>query len=502
MIEIQAFPRSARRARLMLASALLAGTAASAQAQDEGGAAVSQGAHIDRQTIDGQALASGDDGTIVGVDGRRRLELAVYNNGRAMVRETRQLPLLSGVNRLKFTGVSKALVETSIRLETPSGVTVQAQGFDEGAPGLERLLRRHVGQAVTLVRENPATGEQITTRARLLGLSDGVPLVSVDGRIELAGPDFPWRFTFQGPREARFWQPGVRALVSAEESRGVDLQLSYLTGGLGWEADYDLVLPEAGGEGSLSGWASIRNDSGVGYDNAAVTLIAGEVATQDEPPRPMARGAAMESAADVRRGELGGAYHRYVLPGRVSLADGETRQLPLMDMPGIEVQRAYRVRHRAAAHTRSDPQPQAVAMTLSLAPASREGPLPGGVVRVYERGDDGALRWLGEDRIGHTPVDAPLRLEIGRAFDVQAKRRQTVYERLSDRSYESGWAITLSNATDGPVDVTVVEQLDGDWKLQDAEPAPAERDARNVTWRVEVPAGGATTVRYRVRVNY
>lgn len=486
---------------LVLAASSLA--VFSAAAQEGGDAAVSQGAVIDRQTVDGQALASGGNGLIVGTDGRRGLALTVYNSGRALVQERRELPLLDGVNRLKFTGVAERTVAGSIRLQVPDGVEVQARGFDAGVPDYQQLLARHVGSTVTLVRENPATGEQITARGRLLGVSNGQPLVSMDGRIELATGDFPWRITFDGPREARYWQPGVRALVSAADSRAVDIGLSYLTDGLGWVADYDLVLaPDAAA--TLSGWAQVRNDSGVDFDNARLALVAGEVAQEDGRGAPMALAAAMDrSAAEgVQRSALGGAYHRYVLPGRVSLADGAARQLPLIELGGLRAVKRYRVTHRARAQTRSDPEPQAVTMLLSLAGEGREQPLPAGVVRVYEQDGDGDLRWLGEDRIGHTPVDAPVRLEIGRAFDVQAQRRQTAYERLSDRSFESAWAIELGNATDATVQVTVVEELDGDWSLQEASPAPADQDAQQLSWRVEVPAGGSTVVEYRVRVKY
>lgn len=483
--------------------AMLIAVTSPAGAEENGAAAVSRGAVIERQTVDGQVLAGGGDGLIAGVDGRRELSLSVYNNGRALVRESRELPLLAGLNRLKFTGVAAALVPGSIRLDVPEGVAVRSQGFDGGAPGYEALLKRHVGRTVTLVRENPATGEQITARAKLLGLSNGQPMVSMGGRIEVAGPAFPWRITFDGPRESGYWRPGVRALVSAEESRAVDVVISYLTDGLGWEADYDLVLAEGTGPAALSGWARVHNTSGVDFDNTRLSLIAGEVAREVDRGMDMAPAAALERAgADVQRTAIGGAYHRYELPGRVSLADGVSRQLPLVVLDGLDAERTYRVSHQARAHTRSEPQPQAVTMLVSVNRAGRDEPLPGGIVRVYEQAGDGELRWLGEDRIAHTPVDAPLRLEVGRAFDVQAQRRQTAYQRLSDRSFESGWSIELSNATDDAVTVNVVEQLDGDWTLQEAEPSPAGQDAQQLTWQVQVPAGGTTVVSYRVRVKY
>jgi hypothetical protein len=236
-----------------------------------------------------------------------------------------------------------------------------------------------------------------------------------------------------------------------------------------------------------------------------VELIAGEVAVTGDGPAPRARLAAFDSAGEssAEPSALGGAYHRYELPRRISLPDGETRQLPLLELTGMPVQRLYRASYRAEPRQQSDRQPQPVSMELIVdAGGQRTEPLPAGVVRVYERDADGHLRWLGEDRIDHSPVDAPVTLTVGRAFDVQARRRQTHYERLSERSFEAAWEIELTNASEQAVPVAVEEQLSGDWEVLEASPSPRSQDAQRLEWRVNVDPGDSTTVRYRVRVQY
>ena len=47
--------------------------------------------------------------------------------------------------------------------------------------------------------------------------------------------------------------------------------------------------------------------------------------------------------------------------------------------------------------------------------------LPAGVVRVYQRDARGNPQFVGEHRIGHTPMGSSLSLATGEAFDVKVR---------------------------------------------------------------------------------
>ena len=210
--------------------------------------------------------------------------------------------------------------------------------------------------------------------------------------------------------------------------------------------------------------------------------------------------------------EAAAAADRYVYSlGRpVSLARGETKQIPLMSAQGVTVAREYRfeglvnVRHGVE---EIGPVNAAIVLELENDPDLGLGaPLPAGTVRVYgppesdgESGESGIL-FLGADAVAHTPEGETARLTIGQAFDVTARAERTVDERLSGHVYEAGQKITVQNAKDETVEVVVAGSLPRGWTMRE-ESLPHQKDSANrVSWRLIVPAGGEAELTYRVRV--
>jgi hypothetical protein len=129
-------------------------------------------------------------------------------------------------------------------------------------------------------------------------------------------------------------------------------------------------------------------------------------------------------------------------------------------------------------------------------------PLPKGVVRVYKRDSAGSPQFVGEDRIDHTPKDESVELQLGNAFDVSADRKQTDFERISDRVFESAYEVRLRNAKETPVTVRVIEPIGGDWKML-VNSHPFEKTAAfEATFAVPVKPGEEAVLSYRVRVQY
>jgi hypothetical protein len=56
-----------------------------------------------------------------------------------------------------------------------------------------------------------------------------------------------------------------------------DAELSYVTGGMTWNADYNVVAPETGDLLDLVGWVTLDNQSGKQFDHAHIKLMAGDV---------------------------------------------------------------------------------------------------------------------------------------------------------------------------------------------------------------------------------
>ena len=150
-----------------------------------------------------------------------------------------------------------------------------------------------------------------------------------------------------------------------------------------------------------------------------------------------------------------------------------------MTAPAVPVVREYRM-ESAAAIARRAPMPdqrewpQPVQVRLSFANTAAAGlgvPLPAGIVRVYEGGEDEVF--LGESRVPATPDGERVTLTLGRAFDVTARRTLTDFRREGARGeiVETAHRIALQNAKGVAVTVEVVENLQGEWRvLEESQP--------------------------------
>jgi hypothetical protein len=122
---------------------------------------------------------------------------------------------------------------------------------------------------------------------------------------------------------------------------------------------------------------------------------------------------------------------------------------------------------------------------------------------MYKQDEDGALQFVGEDQIDHTPRDETIRLRMGNAFDIVAERVQTDFKVLaSGHLYESSYKITLRNHKEEDVTVQVVEQLYGDWEVLNASHEYEKESSNRIRFDVPVERNGSAELTYTVRVKY
>ena len=229
------------------------------------------------------------------------LSITVYQQALAFVRDRRTAALAAGDVRMLFAGVSESLIVDTLALVALDGqpLDVHAMVHDGELLTPESLLRAAVGGTVRLIRENPETGEERVEVAEVLAATAGVVL-RVGDRIEtgVPGAGIPGRLVFDDVPARLRSEPVVSADVTVPGSGSRTVELTYLTHGLGWRADYVVVLDDAAEVAQLHGWANVRNDTAVAFPDAAVTLLAGQV--QFDSVRPL-RGIARRCGRSRRR---------------------------------------------------------------------------------------------------------------------------------------------------------------------------------------------------------
>ena len=431
------------------------------------------------------------------------MNLTVYTNGLALVDEVRTLAP-SGSDRLRIDGIGPQAIADSLIFATAEDVTVREIALDSDILSERALLKRSLGKTIKVARINPATGAEIIEDATVLSITDGIVL-KIGDRIETT---VPGRLIFDNVPADLSAQPALSVRMAAPLTQETPARLAYLTDGLSWDAVYTIVLTPALTTANLDGWARITNQAGIDLGPAQLSLVAGSVNRERAPMQGKILMRAEAMAADAgssapTRDELA-AFHLYRMPDVVTLADRETKQLSLMSAEGAVTQRVLEFRSSAPVYgsMRGVAQPVHAMQKVSFVNDVASGlgmPLPAGLVRAYVPDADGALRFVGEDRINNVPVGEDAALDLGRAFDITMTRQQTSFRSLGDRASEAGFTLKLKNGGTAPARVSVIEDIAGDWEMLQAS-LPHERDGLSAKWVVKVPAKGAVDLVYSVRV--
>lgn len=452
---------------------------------------------------------------------QQSLAVTIYNDNLALVKDQREVKLLKGEQALAFQEVSAQIrPETALlrNLSVPKDFWVVEQNFDFDLLTPTKLLEKYVGQKVAIVRTVPnadgAGSKELREEATVLATNNGVVLQFAD-RIETSAPG---RIVYPKVPENLRARPTLVIGLHSGAEKPQKLELSYLTGGLAWKADYVANLASDEKTLDLSGWVTLTNQSGAAYPNATLQLVAGDVNRVKERTQYRMNGVAMMDksmapAAPKMAEESLFEYHLYTLDRPTTLKENQTKQVALLSASGVPVRKEYLLKGESYYYQGSygdlgDKLKVGVFVEFDNKTESRMGmPLPKGIVRVYKRDSEGRAQFVGEDAIDHTPKNELVRLKLGEAFDVTARRKQTDYKNLGKQGvwrnvHEMAFEVELKNAKKEPVTVSVLEPIYGDWEVIQKSHAYTKEAAGTAKFKVTVPPEGSATLTYRVRVKW
>lgn len=450
------------------------------------------------------------------VQDQQELSLTVYNQDLALIRDVRNVHLKQGINRLAVREVSAQIrPETAIitSLSHPNALSLLEQNFDYDLLTPQQLLQKYIGKQVRVVKTHPTTGAEKEHVATVLSANNGVVL-KIGDRIETG---VPGRIVYDQVPDNLRDRPTLSILTNSSVAKKQTLELSYLTGGLSWKADYVAKLGKSEKYLDLNGWVTLNNQSGASYQNANLQLVAGDVNRVVEPRAQhrdvvMMKNMAAESAPEMAQESLF-EYHLYTLGRKTDVLQNQTKQVALFSASKIPVNKEFLLvgnQHYYYNRYGVISDKLKVGVFVEFENKKEDGlgiPLPKGIVRVYKNDSSENVQFIGEDRIDHTPKDEKIRLKLGDAFDVTASKKQTSYKKESafgkyKHAASSSYEIEIHNAKDEDVTVKVLEPVPGDWKMIESNIKYEKVNAHTVQWLVEVPAEKRVTLNYKVLVRY
>ncbi|HHV62077.1 MAG TPA: DUF4139 domain-containing protein [Firmicutes bacterium] len=431
---------------------------------------------------------------------RQGLYVTVYNNGLALIKDRREIALDQGLNLLKFCDIAELIDPTSVHfksLSAPGNCTLLEQNYEYDLINREKLLQNYIGKQVIL------NNDGITQEGTLLAFADGKITLEVNGKILI---DPPGKIELPRLPSGLITKPTLVWHLKSKTAMKHLVEVTYLTRGLSWRADYVAGLDASDKFLDLTGWVSINNESGASYPDATVKLVAGDVNIVGERAvRAMAK--AQPAGGTTQQFDEKGffEYHMYTLNRPTTLNSNQLKQLELLTANRVPVKKLYLFEWSSdprAGGVIGQKQVANARVFIQFTNAADSGlgmPLPAGRIRIYKSGDDGNLEFIGEDEIKHTAKDEKVTLYLGNAFDIVGERTITDYRKTGANSYEQACSIKLRNHKQEDIEVVVHERFYGDWTL--TSPAAWKKiDSGTAEFRVKVPKGKEAEILYKVKV--
>ncbi|MBM3129065.1 MAG: DUF4139 domain-containing protein [Chloroflexi bacterium] len=446
------------------------------------------------------------------------VDITVYNQNMALIKDKRVLALKAGMNEIRFTDVAAQIDPTSVQftsLTDPNGTRVLEQNYAYDIVGSKKILEKYLDQIVALVTED---GSKYS--GKLLSGADDIILQHDDGQVTTVKLARVRELKFPNLPGGLITKPTLIWLLNSSKAGNHDTQVTYITNGINWKANYVVVANAQDTAMNLNGWVTVDNQSGATYEDANLKLVAGDVrrvtpvpAARDGyalPTAPAAKAEAQFVQQDIFE------YKLYSLQRATTIRNRETKQIEFTSAANVPITKLFV--YDGASNLRfygyqiTDPNygktsstKVAVMLEFKNSEQNKLGiPLPKGTIRVYKADADGSNQFIGEDNIDHTPKDEMIRLNIGNAFDVVGERKQTNFTKVSDRVIEETYEIKLRNHKKEAVEVRVVERLYrwSNWQILRSNQDYTKTDAQTMEFRVNIKPDGESVVTYTVRYSW
>ena len=436
------------------------------------------------------------------------VSLTIYNSNFGLVKEVRSVDLHDGMNLLRLDDVATNIEPTTVSLTSltaPNSLAVREQNYQYDLIDTATILQKSIGKHVKIRQFLPGGAVNTVEGTLLNSLPTGLVIKTAEGLVlnpsgEIEVAELP---------SGLISKPSLLWELETDKAGKQRLEVGYQTSGLNWKCDYVAVVNQDDSALDLTSWVTLDNQSGATYKNAALKLLAGDVHTVPRNIMPMrayagAAMAAMAPPAPQFQEQSFEEYHLYSLQRHTDVKDKETKQLTLFNADAVKAHKRYVLEvggNRFVPMYQNQDGTMKIQTKLEVvnSEANHLGmPLPKGNVRVYKRDKDGALQFIGEDEIDHTPRDEKIRVLLGNAFDVVGQWQQTNVERVSNTVHRERYQVKLRNHKDLPITVTVIQHAYGYWKIIDASAKSNQRDSHTFEFDVDFPANGEADLTYGV----
>ena len=465
--------------------------------------------------------------------------ITIYNQDFAVVRQEILLDLKPGENQVNINEITMHLEPDSVVLRDPAGkhkLQILEQNYRADAISEPLLLSLYEGKTIDfelpggqivkgkVIRSGYTPPNYFQPGQPYYNGQQQQPVIEVNGQLRFSLPGTP---VFPSLTDDSILKPRLEWSLATDQSGKFPAEFSYVTAGMGWKADYNIVAPDKGDVVDLVGWITMDNKSGKTFENARIKLMAGDVnKIQPGMQVPMAAARAITGANEMIRPNVTekafDEYHLYTLERPTTLRDCETKQVEFIRGNGVTAKQLYiydganidinrynwgweNIRNDRTYGTESNPKVWVMREFVNSQANHLGIPLPKGRVRFYRRNDDGQIEFTGENVIDHTPRDETVRIYTGNAFDLTGERRRNDYVlETGKKSATESFEIKVRNHKKEAVKVRVVEHLYRSltWEIASSSSDYKKTDAHTIEFPITVAPDSEKVVNYTAHYSW
>lgn len=453
-------------------------------------------------------------------DNIKNVEISIYNNNLALVKDTRSINLNMGNNNIAFEGVASKIKSESVIIDGKD-IKVLEQNYDYDLITLENIIRKSIGHEIKTVKQNPTTGENIFAKAKIVSAVNANPVLEFDYGIEA---NFDGRLVFEKLPEGLREKPTLMAKIYSPKASLQDLELAYLTNGISWKTNYVAYVKDNQNL-DLTAWVTINNQSGADYKNAKISLIAGDVNKVIEIERTaygpvrsaMTLGLAdnmILEASSVEPEQISG-FQLYNMPNRADINTNQTKQMSLFEKESVKYEKEGRFSSPFyfSSYSKSSfekRKPDLYYIMNNTKEGGLDLPMPMGTVRFYENDSQSNMQFIGENNINHIAKGEKIELRLGSMFNVFVNGKivdtkeisQEKIKQRTDGCYDieitKGYFAEVEFNNGGNDEVTVVftQQLRENNKIAESNIEGKLKNANEYEWHITLPANSKKTLKF------
>jgi hypothetical protein len=422
-------------------------------------------------------------------------QVIVYNSDLALIKTEIGLNnLQKGEQYYPFDDITSRIQAESVVLTPKSGkVWLMEQNYEYDLADTPAILKKYLDKDIKVETNqgNVFFGKLQFFDNNTLAIKDkdnSLALVSQDEIQDIRLMEMPANF---------YLKPTLRWKLNSDKKQDVKADLSYLTGGLSWEAVYNMVWDDS--RLTVNSWITLSNEAGKEFNDITLKLVAGEI---NRAPRygggrkadyrtmtMMDNEAAMVSESEFHD------FHLYTVNTPVTINNKQSKQIQLYPPKSVDAEAVYEYNTYGTD----------VASLIRFINSEKNGlgiPLPAGKVLMYkEDRNDNQLALIGEDRINHTPKDEKVTLKTGSAFDLKGKTNVVKYTELGRSKWEREMEVELKNHSRETKKINVMHNFDSGSQIISPSTPLKKESAGRITFTVELKPDETKTITWTEKKN-